>query len=351
MSPSKKVVPKPRPKKAAPLKAKAPLAAVEAPKRGKTLPIVLGVLVVLGLAIQAGWVFYRDRKTQVTLHFDQAIAPRGPGKGQVTGCRHMAANAKGELFYLQGGADSSVLQKFARDGRWLGWVGPESPVKERLNNGFAVAAAGDGSAWVVEKGTGALKQYGEDMRLKRSLTLPGTDLSGVAVAPDGSVWSADLQGQLYRLEPGAENVKPFTGEKKGRLRAPFRLCFDPEGNLYVLDFANGVGKDPLVMSYDKSGTFKRSWVVKDQPVNEFACIAWHPLGYVVLNDSRPEVVDAKGFRLYSPEGRLQGYATLTDNGQNLRAIPGFAISASGDWYLDITPLQQGCARMSWVPAL
>ena len=170
------------------------------------------------------------------------------------------------------------------------------------------------------------------------------------MAPDGSVWVASFTGQLLVLAPGAESPKVFTGDKNGRLTAPYRLCFDPQGDLYVLDFEKGIGQDPVVKAYDPQGAFLRSWTVKDQPVNEFACIAWHPLGYVVLNDSRGEVVDAKGFRLYTPQGRLAALATLTDTGQNLRAIPGFAISPTGDWFMDLTPLQQGCGRLTWTPA-
>lgn len=329
--------------------AKAPKAAPT--KRSKALGVVLILLVLAGLLGQAGWSFYRNRKTQVTLHFDGAIAPRGPGKGQVTGARHMAANAKGELFYLQGGADSMVLQKFARDGRWLGWVSPESPEAERLNNGFAVAAGNDGSVWVVEKGTGFLKQYGEDMRLKMKLQLPGSDLNGVAVGPDGRVWAADYSGQLLIADPKNGDIKRFQGEKKGRLRAPFRLAISGEGEVFVLDFANGMGKDPVIHAYDAQGKHLKSWTVKGQPVNEFMCIAWHPQGFVVLNDNRPDVVEAVGFRLFSPDGKLQGVATLTDTGQNIRAIPAFAISAGGDWFMDMTPLQQGCGRLTWAPSL
>ena len=349
MSPAKK---KPAPKKAPALKAKAPKAlAVEPRKKNKGAAILVVLAVVLGLVAQAGWVFVRDRKTQVTLHYDMAIAPRGPGKGQVTGCRHMAADAKGNLYYLQGVNESSTLQKFARDGKWLAWVGAGSPDKDKLYNGWAVAAAADGTAWVAERGTGFVKQYGEDLKLKRSVALAGSDSEGIAVAPDGSVWVSSFSGQLYSLAPGADSFKPFTGSGKGRLIAPYRLCFAPDGAMYVLDFTKGQGQDPSVMCYDAKGGFVRSWVVKDQPVNEFMDIAWHPQGYVVLNDSRPEVVDAKGFRLYTPNGKLAGVATLTDTGQNLRAIPGFAISPNGDWYMDLTPLQQGCGRLSWLQAL
>jgi hypothetical protein len=111
-----------------------------------------------------------------------------------------------------------------------------------------------------------------------------------------------------------------------------------------------MGQDPAVKAYGPKGDFLRSWGVKNQPVNEFMSIAYHPGGFVVLNDTRPEVVDAVGFRIYSREGRLKGMATLTSIGQNIRAIPGFAISPQGDWFLDMTPLQQGCGRLSWMPA-
>ncbi len=317
------------------------------PKRG--IAAGLALLVILGLIGQAGWVFYRNRQAQVTLHFERAMAPRGPGKGQVTGCRHMAADGK-SVYYLQGVGADSVLQKFALDGQWQGWVGPQTPAKERLDNGFAVAAAADGTVWVVERG-GALKQFSGALRLMRSVPLPGCDATGVAVAPDGSVWVADHSGRLLVLAPGSDQTRPFTGEKKGRLRAPFRLCFDPQGGMYVLDLELGPGLDPVVKSYDAQGAFRRVWPVKDQPANEFACIAWHPAGYVVLNDPRAEVVDAKGFRLYSPDGTLRALAALTDNGMNLRAIPGFCISPTGDWFMDLTPLQQGFGRLTWAPAL
>ena len=323
--------------------------AVSAPKKSGAAVLLLALVLIAALVGQAGWVFYRDRKAQVTLHYDGAVAPRGPGKGQVTGCRAMAADAKSNLYYLEGVGPGSVLQKFARDGQWLAWVSPDSKPAERLNNGWAVAPGQDGSVWVVERG-GALKQYGPDLALMRTVALPGSDSSGVAVAPDGSVWVANYQGQLLVLPAGGSEAKPFDGPGKSHLKAPYRLCFDPQGRLYVLDFENGIGQDPLVKSFDAKGAFLRAWTVKDDPINEFACIAWHPLGYVVVNDSRGEVVDAKGFRLYSPEGRLQGLATLTDTGQNLRAIPGFCISPSGDWFMDLTPLQQGCGRLTWAPA-
>jgi hypothetical protein len=312
---------------------------------------LISTLVILAMAGQAVWVFYRDQKAQVTLNFEAAIAPRGQGIGEVTGCRHMGTDPQGDLFYLQGVGESSLLQKFARDGHLLARLAPDAPVGERLNNGFAVAGAADGSAWVVERGTGALKHYSDKLKLLATIQAPANDLTGVAVAPDGTVWAANFAGTLFALTPGATDLKPFVGQKKGRLRAPFRLCFDSQGNCYVLDFEQGMGKDPVIRAYDAKFNFLRSWTVKDQPVNEFMCIAYQPQGYVVVNDTRPEVVDAKGFRLYTPKGHLQGIATLTNTGQNIRATPGFAITPQGDWYLDMTPLQQGCGRLSWTPAL
>jgi streptogramin lyase len=350
------------PKKTAPKKkaraAKATVKAVQAApapaapsSSGKGWAVLVAAVLVLALVGQSGWVFYRDRMAQVTLHYEVAVAVRGPGRGQVQGARHVATDPQGDVFYLQGGGDTSVLQKFSRDGKWLAWVGPESPVAQRLNNGFAVAGGADGSAWVVERGSGALKHYDAALKLVQDLQLPDHDLTGVAVAPDGSVWVASFAGELLVLKPGESQATPFTGDKGGRLHAPYRLCFDAKGGLYVLDFDQGVGQDPSVKCYDPQGAFLRSWRVKDLPINEFACIAWHPGGYVVLNDPRAEVVDAKGFQLFSPEGKLKFLATLSDAGHNLRSIPAFAISPTGEWFLDLTPMQQGCGRFSWNPAL
>jgi streptogramin lyase len=312
--------------------------------------MVLVGLLLLAVVAQSVWVFYGDRKSQVTLHFAANIAVRGPGRGNVQGARHIATDPQGNVYYLQGGGEACQLQKFSRDGQWQAWIDPEGPVAERLHNGFAVAAGADGMVWVVERGTGALKQYDKKLKLVRSITLAEQDLTGVAVAPDGSVWVASYAGRLLVLKPGAEQASAFTGDKEGRLHSPFRLCFDEKGGLYVLDFDQGVGKDPSVKCFDPQGAFLRSWRAKDLPMNEFACIAWHPAGFVVLNDPRSEVVDAKGFQFYSPLGKLKSLSGLSDTGQNLRSIPAFAISPAGDWYLDLTPMQQGCGRFSWTPA-
>jgi hypothetical protein len=313
--------------------------------------VVLVGLLLLGLLGQSLWVFYRERKTQVTLSFDAALIPRGQGAGEVTGCRHMASGPTGDLYYLQGVGEGSQLQRFGRDGKLLARLAPDAPAKERLNNAFAVAGLADGGAWVVERGSGRLRHYNAKLRLLEDYSAPQSDLTGVAVAPDGTVWAASFAGTLFSLAPGSRDLKPFTGSKQGRLVAPFRLCFDGDGNLYVLDFVGGIGQDPAIKVYGPKGDFLRSWTVKNQPVNEFMCIAFHPRGYVVLNDTRSEVVDAVGFRLYSPQGKLKGMATLTNHGQNIRAIPGFAINPSGDWFLDMTPLQQGCGRLSWMQEL
>jgi hypothetical protein len=338
--------PAPRPARTA---AALPPAAAPAPRSGKRWGLILGMgLLAVALVGQGVWVYLRNVKAQAALTYMTAVAPRGQGKAQVEGCRAMAVDEAGDLYHLEGVNEGSVLQKFSAVGQWKGWTG-DLKGEAALNNAFAVAAGRDGSVWVVERGSGLLKRYSSDLKYLGSFKQDSTDLTGVAVDPKGQVWVAAQSGQVFINGADGQKAGNFAGDPDRPWVHPFRLCFDAQGRLFVIDLEKGFLADPVVKAFSADGKPLACWTAKDLPATEFISIGWDPQGFVALNDTRGDVANAKGFQLYAPDGRLKALAPFSNNGQSLRAIPGFCINGKGQWILDMTPLQQGCALFTLPP--
>jgi hypothetical protein len=329
------------PKTAAPAQARAP-------RKGGRWVFFAILLLALGLAGQGAWVYLRNVRSQVQLIHELEVAGRGQGKGQVTGARHLAADGQGNLLYLQGVNETSLLQKFSPEGKWLAWTGDLKPADKPFN-AFAVAGDAQGNAWVVERGSGKIRKFGPALEPLAVESLPSTDLTGVAIDSQGRAWAAAFNGKLFVVTPDCKLERTFSGDAEHPLLNPFRLCFDGEDTVYVACLPKGFGSDPLVRAFRKDGSHLASWTAEDLPANEFLCIGWDPQGLVALNDNRGDVANGKGFQLRTPKGKLKAMSAFSNSGWNLRTVPGFTIARNGKWFLDLTILQMGCNRFTLAP--
>ncbi len=114
---------------------------------------------------------------------------------------------------------------------------------------------------------------------------------GVAVSPDGTVYFADGEGYVHRLNADDTTDVAFDLRDVPPAEARASICqlaFAPDGSLYVAH----IGKSAL-HRIDARG--ERRTLDSDLEGPNF--VAWHPAGYVFLTDSTAEVL----YR-YDPDG-------------------------------------------------
>lgn len=351
-------------KKAVPVAAKAvksaPKAALKGAKLGKAgkagkpgetakpksqkwamiIALVIGAVMVM----QSAFVYMGNKKKDVTLFFESQVAVRGEGKGEVVGCRTLAVDDKGDVAYCYGVGEGSVLQVFSADGKK--YIRYEAKKKdEAINNIFSLAFAPDGTLWGCERGSGRIVHFSADLKFLGSFKAPSTDLPGIAVDPNGLIWVASYGPKIYVFNAAGDMQKEFSGTPKAPIVTAYRLTFDAQGNLVLLDSGRGQGKDPDVKIYSPEGKSLAVFMAKGLPFNEFSCIGVDQ-GLVVLNDNGSTGSDSQGMLLFDYKGKVQARAINTSNQLSLRNVPGLAIGAKGHWAMDMTPLGRGCDRFS-----
>lgn len=333
--------------KAAPKKTKSttPVEAVAAKPKGKNWSVVILLVIAAALLVQGALSYIGNKKKDVTLFFEGQVAVRGEGIGEVVGCRTLAADSKGQVAYVYGVGEGTVLQLFSPDGKLIKRYEPKGK-DGALNNVFSVAFGPDDSLWACERGSGRILHFSSPkLELLGAFKAPSADLPGIAVDPQGQVWVASYGPKIYVFSPKGEMIKEFMGAPKAPLIGAYRMTFDAKGNLVVLDSGRGQGKDPDVKIYSPEGKMVANFMAKGLPFNEFSCIGVDQ-DLVVLNDNGSTGTDSQGMLLFDYKGKVKARAALTSNQLSLRNVPGLAISTKGHWVMDLTPLGRGCDRFS-----
>jgi len=330
-----------------------PVAAVPPPAvaaKPKSKWALIAAVVVAGLLVGQGVIVFMGNKSkEMTVALESAIAGRGQGKGEVVGCRTLAVDKDGNVVYVYGVGQDTVVQRFSPDGKFIARFenDPKDKKKERaLNNVWAVATDAEDRVWVCERGTGRVIRLSPELKWETAVKAPSTDLTGIAVDSQGRVLVASYVNKIYVFDSEGALLKEMNGDTKQPLITAYRLCVDEKDNIYVLDAARGNGKEPDVKAYDKNGKGLGEWLARGLPFNELSCIGWDPKGYVVLNNNGLNSSESQGIQLYSPNGKLKGRVTASNTALNLMSVPGLAIGARGDWALDPTPQGRGCDRFT-----
>jgi streptogramin lyase len=331
---------------AAPKRAPRAAAAAPAPKpKGQKWVMVLGLVVAAASLVQGAMVFMANKKKDATLFFEGQIAVRGEGMGEVGGCRNLAVDSTGGVAYVQGVGETTMLQAYSPDGKLIGRYQAKKK-EEALNNIFALAYAADGSLWGCERGPGRVVHLSHDLKFLDSFKVPSTDLSGIAVDPQGLIWVASYGPKIYVYDDKGIAQREFLGAPKAPLVQAYRLAFDAKGDLVVLDCGRGQGKDPDVKIYAPDGKSLAVFMAKGLPFNEFSCIGVdHDL--VALNNNGSSGTDSEGILLFDFKGKAKYRALFTSNQLSLANVPGLAIGSTGKWALDMTPVGRGCDRFSF----
>jgi streptogramin lyase len=320
------------------------IGATQPKRRSQRWAVVLGLLVAVALLVQGVLVFIGNKKKDVIPRFEAQLAQRGAGLGEVSGCRTLAVDEKGDVAYVFATGADCVLQVFSADGKKS--VRYQAKRKEEaLNNVFSVAFAVDGSLWACERGSGRIVHLSPDLKFLGSFTAPSTDLPGIAVDPAGLIWVASYGPKIYVYNAQGKLQKEFTGTPRVPIVSAYRMTFDPQGDLLLLDSGRGQGKDPDIKIYSPEGKSIGVFMAKGLPFNEFSCIGVDQ-GLVVLNDNGSNGNDTQGILFFDYKGRCTQRAITTSNQLSLGNVPGLAISRKGHWALDMTPVGRGCDRFS-----
>jgi hypothetical protein len=203
--------------------------------------------------------------------FLRTFGDTGSGPGSISPHAAGIAVAAGGRVYVADRMDSRV-EAFTNAGAPDGGWAAAAPA--------GVAVAPDGT--IVVSGLHGVRRYGTDgTRLATLSTDP--DLTGVAVAADGTVYAADPEhGRVLALG---------SGTVLGGMASPGAVAVAPDGTIFVADGGAGV-----VRAFGPDGTALRSW-----PADDPRAIAVTPAGTVLVVDtggSRVEAFDELG----APQG-------------------------------------------------
>lgn len=139
-----------------------------------------------------------------------------------------------------------------------------------LDSPRGVAVAPNGEVFVADLGNARIAVFGPDAQPRRSFGKLGpepgkgkpgefNEPSGVAVGPDGSVYVADAwNGRIQKFSPDGKPLAEFGGPRYS-FYSPRNVAVDRQGNLYVADTGNSKVKviDPagrLVKALGERGT-------------------------------------------------------------------------------------------------
>lgn len=149
----------------------------------------------------------------------------------------------------------------------------------KLGASSGVAFDAQGHMWVLNRGEHPLVEFDGQGRFVRSL---GEGMfnrgHGLRIAPDGSIWTTDVQGHTVMkmntkgevlLTLGTRGQPGGWDEAAGTrlLFEPADIAFGPGGDVFVVQgHGRGEGR---VLRFDKTGRFKMSWGGKGSAPGQF----------------------------------------------------------------------------------
>jgi DNA-binding beta-propeller fold protein YncE len=182
----------------------------------------------------------------------------------------------------------------------------------KLGASSSVAFDAQGHMWVLNRGEHPLMEFDRTGRFVRSM---GEGMynrpHGLRIAPDGGIWSTDVQGHtVMKMNARGEVVltlgtrgQPGNWDEAAGTRLLFEpadLAFTPGGDLFIVQgHGRGEGR---VLRFDKSGKFVKSWGGKGAEPGQFD----QPHSILVTADNRVLVADRENRRVqvFDLDGRF-----------------------------------------------
>jgi sugar lactone lactonase YvrE len=250
------------------------------------------------------------------------IAAAGEGRGQVIEPSGVATDAFGKIWVSD--AQLHRVQRFDRDGRWLGETGALGSGTGELRRPGSVVTLGAANMAVLDQENRRVVAYDLFGRVQGTrLDLTDPALEDELGRVDPVALAADRGGALYLTDPARERILVFDasgrfaralggfGARAGLLRGVKGLAVTPKGELIISERGNA-----RVQRLDAGGRPAGSWpLAVESKANGGLPVAVDAAGRVAVAD------EATGrLWVFAPEGRL--LAALADLGRP-RAL-GFA---------------------------
>ena len=149
----------------------------------------------------------------------------------------------------------------------------------KLGASSSVAFDAQGHMWVLNRGEHPLMEFDANGKFLRSLGEGKYNRAhGLRIAPDGGIWTTDVQGHTVMkmntkgdvvLTLGTRGQPGNWDEAAGTrlLYEPADIAFGPNGDVFVVQgHGRGEGR---VLRFDKAGTFIKSWGGKGAEPGKF----------------------------------------------------------------------------------
>lgn len=182
-------------------------------------------------------------------------------------------------------------------------TGVSLPDGIKLGASSGVAFDAQGHLWVLNRGEHPLMEFDANGRFVRSLGEGKYNRAhGLRIAPDGSIWTTDVQGHTVmkmntkgevELTLGTRGQPGNWDEAAGTrlLYEPADIAFAPNGDVFVVQgHGRGEGR---VLRFDRTGRFIRSWGGKGTAPGQFD----QPHSILVTPDNRLLVADRQNHRV------------------------------------------------------
>src|SRR4051794_4507468 len=193
-------------------------------------------------------------------------------------------------------------------------TGLSLPDGMKLGASSAVAFDAQGHLWVFNRGEHPLMEFDGKGTFIRSLGEGQYNRPhGMRIAPDGSIWTTDVQGHtVTKMNPAGQVLltlgtrgTPGTWDEATSTRLlyePADVAFAPNGDVLVVQ-GHGRG-DGRVLRFDKAGTFIKSWGGKGSEPGQFD----QPHSILVNAQNQVLVADRENRRvqIFDMDGRFIG---------------------------------------------
>ncbi len=297
--------------------------------------------------ISVGYTFRLSNQMNPTdgpfaLFTGEAIGP-GSALGQTNGPTGIALDGTGETVYVVD-AGNQRIQRYARDGSFIGAWGPETDARlalgfsEELNQGASdIVVDGDGLIHVADTWNHRVLVLDSDGQVVREIgrTSELTDIdnstdpsveTGLFFGPRGIALS---NGEIFVTDTGNERVQVFApdgtflrafggfGSEPGKLVEPVGIAIGPDNNVYVADSGNA-----RLSVFTKDGTPVNqypveSWTTQSERLNY---LRFGPDGLLYMTSPGSGVVEAFSIR----DGEI---AEVSDGG--VGSPTGIAVASDG----------------------
>ena len=222
------------------------------------------------------------------------IGSEGTSDGQFIGAPQAITIDRDGYFYVaESSGTSKRVQKFDPDGGFVLKWGRYGSENGEFGNPLGIAAAPDGSIYVVDQPYSRVQQFSSNGDFIRKWGHGGSyngelDIPwDVAVGPDGYVYVSD-QGN-HRIQKFTSTGTYVTkwgnyGTGNGNMDSPKGIAVDYEGNVYVADSGN-----TRIQKFTSNGVFITKWGTYGTGDGQF----YDPRGVAVDEDGYVYVTDGE----------------------------------------------------------